>query len=1267
MTVLRVGGDRFFFCLIIGFLIAGNANAGPFDSLAPGHWYEIPNSRMSSVDPCPSGNCSYSGNTKQSAVIDAWNSGVLDTKRSRLIVWGGGHHDYGGNEVYAFDLAAQKWAVIVPPSASVQEDVCYYSDGRPAARHTNGGLQYSAVLDALVSVTGSSTWGSGNTGCKSDALLLSTLTWKKLAASPWSNPLERGTTAVDPSTGLIYSVGDFYDTAVYNPAADQWVEVDQQCGVGLGVTLDVDPTRRLMVTAGRLPGAGHCGQGSGVKAWDLTNIQAGGSFKSTSGDKAVEGTKAPGFSFDPVSRKFVAWIGGAHVYTLDPANWTWQKVNAASGNTVTPTAPNANGTYGRFRYVPAHNVFVLVNRTSDNVFVYRLSAGTGSGGSGTTTPVPVVSMSASPATISSGGSTTLSWTSQNASSCTASGGWVGTRATSGQQTISSLSASSTFTLTCSGNGGSASGSAAVTVQASGGSTGGTGTSGGGTTGGTTGGTSGGTSGSTDANADWQKRSTGPGVVLALGFDTQSEWLDHIWEDTNCDPAYAPGCKPNAWDQSQKASGAGSVRFDIKSKSHANIAGSMAVNFSSNLQTQFGENDEFWVQWRQRFDDVFINHPYAATGYDGTTNWKQIIIGEGDRYNSNGSVLTANSCTQLELVMQRRFNDSVRYPGMYMTCGEYLPFSTDLGYDYNYTWQNERKRSDGRSSCTIYEGRTYSDVSGCTRYVANEWMTFMVHVKLGPYGSAYSKLHDTTRTGYTQSTVEFYAARQGGALELAHREDNLVIPNSTRDAKYGKVWLLPFMTNKDESEAHADASTWYDELIVSRQPIPAPAGASSGGGSGTPSTPSPSVTLSASPTTVSSGGSSTLSWSAQNASSCSASGGWSGGKALSGQQSVGPLNSTTTFTLSCGGVARSVTVTVQSTSGGGGGTTVNQPPAKPAVQTPAGAVSPDGAEIDTANAYSDPENNPLGSAEWQISRDQSFSQTVLKKLLSNGTSLKLAAGALDLSSSYWVRTRHRDSLGAVSAWSTPVPFSTIAKLAGDGDGDGIVDAYEVQGFADSNANGRADAEEGICNLLDAQAGNVVGLQADAGNMECYRSVSTADLTQPPPAGVQLPYGLFNFRIDGLPVNPVDPARVKVRVHLPQRPSGTVKWYKFDPATGNLFEIDGNVTFEGNTALFELVDGGAGDFDGVVNGVIVDPSGPVFSSTSGASTGGGSSAGGGGSSGLLLPCLLAGAGLARCLSQPPDTTPAPTTTCTQGSSREIARCKRAERRAARRSRS
>jgi hypothetical protein len=80
---------------------------------------------------------------------------------------------------------------------------------------------------------------------------------------------------------------------------------------------------------------------------------------------------------------------------------------------------------------------------------------------------------------------------------------------------------------------------------------------------------------------------------------------------------------------------------------------------------------------------------------------------------------------------------------------------------------------------------------------------------------------------------------------------------------------------------------------------------------------PTVNLSASPGSVSKGTASLLSWSASNASSCTASGGWSGSKGMSGSWNTGALSATTTYTLTCHGAsgttpaAHSITVSVQS--------------------------------------------------------------------------------------------------------------------------------------------------------------------------------------------------------------------------------------------------------------------------------------------------------------------------------------------------------------------
>jgi trimeric autotransporter adhesin len=81
---------------------------------------------------------------------------------------------------------------------------------------------------------------------------------------------------------------------------------------------------------------------------------------------------------------------------------------------------------------------------------------------------------------------------------------------------------------------------------------------------------------------------------------------------------------------------------------------------------------------------------------------------------------------------------------------------------------------------------------------------------------------------------------------------------------------------------------------------------------------PTVSLNANPTTVNMNGSSTLSWSTSNATSCMAGGAWSGAKPVNGSQNVGPLTQTSTFNLSCTGpggtTSRPVTVTVLAANG-----------------------------------------------------------------------------------------------------------------------------------------------------------------------------------------------------------------------------------------------------------------------------------------------------------------------------------------------------------------
>ncbi|MBU1110636.1 cohesin domain-containing protein, partial [Patescibacteria group bacterium] len=69
-----------------------------------------------------------------------------------------------------------------------------------------------------------------------------------------------------------------------------------------------------------------------------------------------------------------------------------------------------------------------------------------------------------PVTIPSGNSATLSWTSQRATSCQASGDWLGIKSLSGLEETDSLTSDKSYILTCTGSGGETSDEVAVLVE-----------------------------------------------------------------------------------------------------------------------------------------------------------------------------------------------------------------------------------------------------------------------------------------------------------------------------------------------------------------------------------------------------------------------------------------------------------------------------------------------------------------------------------------------------------------------------------------------------------------------------------------------------------------------------------------------------------------------------------------------------------------------------------------------------------------------------------
>ena len=79
---------------------------------------------------------------------------------------------------------------------------------------------------------------------------------------------------------------------------------------------------------------------------------------------------------------------------------------------------------------------------------------------------------------------------------------------------------------------------------------------------------------------------------------------------------------------------------------------------------------------------------------------------------------------------------------------------------------------------------------------------------------------------------------------------------------------------------------------------------------------PTLSINANPASIDENQTTVISWNANNANNCSATGGWSASTATSGSQTVGPLSTNTTYSMTCNGAGgsttKSVTVNVNAT-------------------------------------------------------------------------------------------------------------------------------------------------------------------------------------------------------------------------------------------------------------------------------------------------------------------------------------------------------------------
>jgi hypothetical protein len=331
-------------------------------------WHEIPDTRLRSVcapeNEFPTvravGGCA--------SVMAAWSGGAYDAGRKRLWIFGGGHMDYWGNELYAFDIESLKWSRATSPT--VMSDAKASADplpeGAPISRHTYDGLAFLGSHDRLFAYGGSMAGNGYGT----------TVTWTFAPdGKKWENRKPTGDAnhpqtnccnfsgEYDPATGKVFMRDPDWICA-YDAEANAWSHVHEQShtwGPGKAV---IDTKRHLLFTLG----SGE------FLAYDIgAGKDVTGEWKTTGGDSILN-AYGVGAAYDGKADRIVAWAGKG-IYVLDMASKAW----SVKGLTGGPAGQLENGTYGRFRYVPDDNVFVLANGVDANVWIYKLTAGGATG------------------------------------------------------------------------------------------------------------------------------------------------------------------------------------------------------------------------------------------------------------------------------------------------------------------------------------------------------------------------------------------------------------------------------------------------------------------------------------------------------------------------------------------------------------------------------------------------------------------------------------------------------------------------------------------------------------------------------------------------------------------------------------------------------------------------------------------------------------------------------------------------------------------------
>jgi hypothetical protein len=317
-------------------------------STSVGNWKNLPNTRF--IDFCErpfySSSAILLGGPQQ--IIDAWCGVAYRKNGKRVIAFGGGHNNYGGNEVMELDggMDAPTWRTIRSrtPEAQIVPNVRRMGDGQPVSRHTYYDLHFIDQIDELdvlgtyaVFISGTSPSGGGDHVERFDYV---TKTWLPVGVCPPStNATGTWGKAKHPVTEEIWWLDGNQRLRKYNPFTltttdTGFVSIPGFHGTERGSFIDA--ARNRVVYSRRRPDPNL--PNNGVGEWFHIDLTTRAATQMNLTGVQIQQQSAGTFLHDTIGDRYL-WIDAQmRVYAIDPT--THVVTQLTMGGDVPATAPN---------------------------------------------------------------------------------------------------------------------------------------------------------------------------------------------------------------------------------------------------------------------------------------------------------------------------------------------------------------------------------------------------------------------------------------------------------------------------------------------------------------------------------------------------------------------------------------------------------------------------------------------------------------------------------------------------------------------------------------------------------------------------------------------------------------------------------------------------------------------------------------------------------------------------------------------------------------